>query len=124
MNITATASRDGRFWLVYVPEVDRYTQGRNLVEAREMARDLAATLLDLPIEDVVLTEMSIELPAEVQADLDRAQELRKQASDANHEAAQLARAAASRLRDGGLTVRDVGAALGVSYQRAHQLIEA
>jgi hypothetical protein len=60
MNITATVSRDGRFWLVYVPEVNQYTQGRNLAEAREMACDLVATMLDLPIGDVQLADMVVE----------------------------------------------------------------
>ncbi|MFT3716804.1 MAG: hypothetical protein QM774_12935 [Gordonia sp. (in: high G+C Gram-positive bacteria)] len=121
MKITATATRDGRFWLVYVPEVDAHTQGRNLAEAQDMARDLAATIRDVPIGDVQLESFTVELPSDVRTELAHAEELREQAQRANSEAARLSRHAALRLRKSGLTVRDVGTALGVSYQRAHQL---
>ncbi|HEX6498731.1 MAG TPA: hypothetical protein VF054_06820 [Micromonosporaceae bacterium] len=37
------AEREGRFWLLTVPELDVVTQARRLTEAEEMARDLIAT---------------------------------------------------------------------------------
>lgn len=121
--ITATASRDGAFWLVYVPEVDQYTQGRNLADAENMARDLAATLWDVPVDEVELESFVISLPHEVRAEMKRATELRERAALANNEAAQASRAAARLMHERHhMTVRDIGAALGVSYQRASQLV--
>lgn len=121
--ITATASRDGAFWLVYVPEVDQYTQGRNLANAKDMARDLAATLWDVPIDEVELESFVIELPDEVRTELERTVELRERAALANSEAAQASREAAQLMHERHhMTVRDIGAALGVSHQRAAQLV--
>ena len=41
---TVRAHRDGdRYWLVHVPEIDHYTQARNIAEIDTMDRDLIAT---------------------------------------------------------------------------------
>ena len=117
----AKASRDGRYWLVYVPEIDKYTQARNLGEVESMARDLIATWLDVgPDTFVVCPE--VELPAEATKHLELAAKCRREAAAAQAEAAREYRVAALSLREKGLTVRDVGVALGVSFQRAQQLI--
>lgn len=87
-----------------------------------MARDLVAIMDDIPADSFDL-DMTIILPADVRADLDRSAELREQAARSKAQAAQLARCAARRLRDHGLPLQDVGTALGVSFQRAKQLID-
>lgn len=122
--ITAQLTRDGRFWLVYVPEIKQYTQARSVREAPDMARDLTAVWLDIPIEDVEFVGLTIELPDDVRTDLTRAAELRQASVQANTESAAAVRSAAHKLREKGLTVRDIGAALDVSYQRAQQLISS
>jgi 5'-3' exonuclease len=43
--------------------------------------------------------------------------------EARKEAATESRRAAKALRASGLTIRDIGAALGISFQRAHQLVK-
>ena len=43
---TARVTRDDRFWLIHVPEIDRFTQARHLREVEAMARDLIAGTLD------------------------------------------------------------------------------
>ena len=118
----AEVDRDGKLWRVRVPEVARATQARTLREAESMARDLVAIMDDIPADSFGL-DMTIILPAEVRAELDRSAELREQAARSQAQAAQLARRAARRLRDQGLPLQDVGTALGVSFQRAKQLID-
>jgi hypothetical protein len=61
-----TATRDGRFWLVHVPAIDKYTQARNVAEVETMARDLIATVTDSPIARV---QVHVRWPAEA-TDLD------------------------------------------------------
>jgi hypothetical protein len=118
----AEVDRDGKVWRVRVPEVARTTQARTLREAESMARDLVAIMDDIPANSFDL-DITIILPAEVRAELDRSAELRAQAAHNQAQAAQLARHAARRLRDQGLPLQDVGKALGVSFQRAKQLID-
>ncbi len=64
----------------------------------------------------------IELPATVREHLARAEQLRSQSAQAQAEAAAAVRAAARELHQGGLPLRDVGQLLGISHQRAHQLV--
>lgn len=118
----AEVDRDGKFWRVRVPEVSRTTQARTLREVEAMARDLIAIMDDIP-EDSFGLEVRITLPDEVQAQLERSAVLREEAARSQAQAAQLSRQAARRLHDQGLPLRDVGQALGVSFQRAKQLVD-
>ncbi|WP_237155319.1 HicB family toxin-antitoxin system [Mycobacteroides abscessus] len=117
----AVASRDTKYWLVHVPEIDKYTQARALAEVEPMARDLIALWLEIP-EDSFDVVTQIKLPPLVQSLLDKAAEHRETAQEFNSLAASEYRQAASELKNRGLTVRDVGMALGVSHQRAQQLV--
>lgn len=118
---TAEVERDGRFWLVWVPEVERVTQARNLREVEPIARDLVAMMLEIAPDSFDL-EIHIKLPADVAEHLSAAQRLREESARANSAAAEEARAAAQALAEAGLPLRDIGIALGVSHQRAHQLL--
>ncbi|BDZ63729.1 hypothetical protein [Agromyces mangrovi Wang et al. 2018] len=115
--------RDGKFWFVEIPSLDGATQARNLAEVEEMAADYIegvtgqdAAAVDLSVE--------IELPIEVEAHLAAASALRAEEAHARSRAAEESRAAARALRAHGLTIREVGAALGISHQRAQQLVSA
>ena len=118
----AEVERDGRFWRVRVPDIDRSTQARSLSEAEAMVRDLIAIMTDVP-QNSFDVEMRIILPEDVQIELDQSQVLREQAKQSQAEAARLARDAAHRLHALGLSLRDIGRALGVTFQRAKQLVD-
>lgn len=118
----AEVERDGRFWRVRVPDIDRSTQARSLSEAEAMVRDLIAIMTDVPRNSFDV-DMRIILPEDVQIELDQSQVLREQAKQSQAEAARLARDAAHRLHDLGLSLRDIGRALGVTFQRAKQLVD-
>jgi predicted ribonuclease YlaK len=87
-----------------------------------MARDLIAIMDDISADSFAL-EVSIVLPADVQSELDSSARLRADAARSQAQAAAAARRAARRLREQGLPLQDVGRALGVSFQRAKQLID-
>jgi hypothetical protein len=116
----AKVERDGRFWLIRVPEIGRSTQARHLREVEEMARDLIAVMCDVAPDsfDVVVSHR---LPKSVQAHLARAEKLRKESDLAKSRAADESRAAVRELVDAGLPLRDIGQLLGISHQRAAQL---
>ncbi|NNM44427.1 hypothetical protein [Knoellia koreensis] len=118
----AVVERDGRFWLIHVPAVDRWTQARHLREIDTMARDLVAVMLDIEPETITIN-IELRLPEDVTRHLSEAKRLREAAAKANSAAAKESRAAARALADQGLPLRDIGAALGISHQRAAQLLD-
>lgn len=116
----ATVERDGRFWLVKVEGVGA-TQARRLGELEAMTIDLIEVVTGEHDPTVVY---EFRLPQRVRSHLDRADRLRATEAKARSEAAAEVRAAARELHDGGISARDVGRVLGVSPQRAHQLLSA
>lgn len=118
---TAHVTRGERFWVVHVPDVEHYTQARNLGEAEAMAVDLIATLLKKSPKTITVA-LEIDLPKKALRHLEAAVKKADQASRLQNDAALERRAAARVLRDSGLTYTDIGVALGISYQRARQLV--
>jgi hypothetical protein len=87
-----------------------------------MARNLIAIMEDVDPGSFEVDVRFI-LPKDVRLELDKAASLRETAACAQAEAARLARRAAWRLHELGLPMRDAGRVLGVSGQRAQQLVK-
>ncbi len=117
---TALVSRNGKFWHVEVPEIDRVTQARNISEVDDMARDLIAIMAGVEPDSFEL-DVRIQLPDSVRAHLSEVERARGVETEARSRAATELRAAAAELKNAGLSVRELGAVLGISYQRASQL---
>ncbi|RFA12425.1 hypothetical protein B7R22_14930 [Subtercola boreus] len=122
-DFTARVVRDGKFWFITVDGVDGATQARTVREIEPMARDYISIMLGLPESEIMLAT-HIQLPAGAQAHLDRMAALRRESARAQTEAAEESRSAARELKASGLTTREVGSLMGVSHQRAHQLLSA
>ncbi|GAB3670400.1 hypothetical protein [Saccharopolyspora tripterygii] len=116
---TATATREGRWWVVDVGELGM-TQGRSVAEARHMANDLAAAMLDVPITDV---DVSVEfrVGGRLGAKVQEALEANLEAELAKSEAAINYRRVVSELKTDGLSGNDIAAVLGIAPQRVSQL---
>lgn len=118
MSRTATAVREGRFWVVDVAGVG-VTQGRTVREARAMAADLVEAMTG-KAEGV---DVHFELPDDVR-------EAVAHARATSAEAQRLASVAAEEYRhavrglviDRGMSKADVAALLQVSQQRVSQLV--
>lgn len=116
-------SREGKWWMAYVPALDALTQARRMAEVEDMARSLIALTLDVPagavrltveidaIEDLRVTEWLEQLEA------DRAD---AEAATARFRQGQLSLVRS--LRTKGVTVRDIGNMLGISFQRVQQML--
>jgi len=116
----ATVVRDGRFWLVQIDGVGS-TQARHLRELDEMSKDLIELMTGSDPTEFDI-EYDIRLPAEVEKHLQRSKELRAASAESQAAAAAEVRIAARQLHEQGIGLRDVGKVLGVSHQRAHQLV--
>jgi hypothetical protein len=118
----ASARQVGKFWYIKIVGLGGSTQARSVKEIDVMVRDYISIMTETEADSFDVT-MQLLLPDDVAATLKRAGELRDIADNARKEAAIESRRAAKALRASGLTVRDIGAALGISFQRAHQLVK-
>jgi predicted phage-related endonuclease len=117
---TATAAREGRWWVVTVEGVG-VTQARTLRDAPAAARGLVSAMLDVEESDVDV-EVTPSLAGDLAAQVRNA---RKRVADAEREraaAAAASRDAARALIGQGLSGADAATILGVSPQRVSQLI--
>jgi predicted RNase H-like HicB family nuclease len=117
------AERDGRLWFLRVNELPGvFSQVRRLDQAEGMARDAIAAFLDIPADgfDVMVT---VKLPADLERDVAGVIDLRGAIDRTEREYAEQTRRLATRLVQGeGMTVREAGRLLGLSYQRVSQLV--
>ena len=119
----ATVTRDGRWWMVRIPEIGGQTQARRLSEAKPMASSLIAVTLNIPADsfdvDVEVEKVGTVQVAERAA---RLRSAREAATRLEREVQNDAESLARDLANEGLPLRDIGDILGISYQRAHQLV--
>lgn len=113
-------SRDGRWWLIRVPELDTVGQARTLAEVNAVARDVIGLWLDAAPDsfDIAVT---VATPAEA-AELWHTANTREEAARAAAAAAaRLRREAVTALTADGISKTDAARLLGVSKQRVSQL---
>jgi hypothetical protein len=116
-------TRDGKWWMVAIPEIDGLTQARRLEEAPLMARDYIAISLEVPIEEVEVAVAVIDVDGiNVLDALAKLESEKAEAEAARDQVAEDTRRLAQALAGKKVPVRDIGAILGVSHQRAHQLV--
>lgn len=122
---TARARREGRWWMIDVPEIDGLTQARRLSDVALMARELISVTLDVPIEEVDVTVLVAAVgEVEVAETLEKIQAERAEAARLERQASADARELARNLASADIPMRDIGTILGVSHQRVAQLLAA
>jgi predicted RNase H-like HicB family nuclease len=119
---TAVYERDeSGAWNVHVPEVPGcHTYGRSLRQARERIREA----LGLWVDDADQAELvsDIRLPRKAHVAVRRAKSARARVARDQQQAAEAAGQAIHCLAQLGLSVRDAGEVLGISHQRAQQIL--
>lgn len=127
-------TRDDGWWMVTVPELCGYriangsinlsdtTQARRLADVPGQARDFICTITDSAPSEVNMTVSvsidGIDVTARAAAVTNDREIAERHAVAARNAAQQLARD----LADRGVALRDVGEVLGISFQRAQQLV--
>ena len=119
----AEVTRDGKFWRIHVPGIDRSTQALRYKDVPVMAADLVEIMTGLAAGEYEL-RIEVRLPDSVQDHLARAEVLREEAKRKNSEAATESRAAVRELLAQGLSRREAGDLLGMSFQRVSQLAQS
>ncbi|MQA07764.1 MAG: HicB family toxin-antitoxin system [Pseudonocardiaceae bacterium] len=119
----AEVSRDGKFWLIRVREIDRSTQALRYKDVTTMASELIEIMEDLRSDEYDL-HLDVHLPSSVKDHQARAEVLREEAQRKQAEAAAESRAAVQELLALGLSQREAGDVLGVSFQRVNQLAKS
>ena len=122
---TAIVTRDEKWWMVSIPAIDGLTQARRLSEASEMAREYIAVTLDVALDEVtVIVEVDSVGGINVRDEMTAIRSERAQAAELERDATARATELAKALAKADIPLRDVGAVLGVSHQRAHQLVSS
>jgi hypothetical protein len=116
-------TRDGRWWMIEIPELDGLTQARRLDEVESMAREYIAVTLDVPLSTVAVSVSDIEVDGQdLLASKAIVAALREQARELEEAVAAVSRALATVLTDAKVPLRDIGQMLGVSHQRVSQIV--
>ena len=118
-----TAERDGNRWFLRVDALPGvFSQVRRLDRADSMARDAIAAFLDIPAARFDVS-VSVRLPTDLERDVAGVKDLRGVIDRTEREYAERTRRLAARLVEReGMTVREAGRVLGLSYQRVSQLV--
>ena len=119
--VAVTAERSGRWWVLEAPEAGAVSQCRRLSEVDSEMREAIAYQLKLAPDAFDIDVEVIPTTAYLQ-DVAAAEELQAQAVTAALQAAAARACVAKGLAErDGLSVRDIGRVMGISFQRAQQL---
>jgi hypothetical protein len=117
-------TREGKWWMIAIPELDALTQARRIDDIPTMAREVIALETGVALADVAI-EQRIELvaggedlAARVRTIRDHRARLSEEEARVQTEMAQFAKELAA----ADVPVRDIGSLLGVAHQRVSQLV--
>ncbi len=120
MKITATAERQADGWLIACPELDNFTTtSKRLDKATEQLKALAEKTSGESQCDIVVKVEAV-MPGII-CEIEAAQSKMRDATRLQEEASNEIRDVVGRMRDEGLTMRDIAVLLGVTPQRVAQL---
>ena len=120
-----TVTREGKWWMVAVPAIDGLTQARRLSEIKDMAVSLIAITLDVPASRVGVNVVAMIVDGTDLVERRRQIDVEREAArQAERKAAALMADLVRRLDADHVPLRDIGEAVGVSFQRVHQLLNA
>jgi hypothetical protein len=120
LEIKAKFERLAEGWRVEVPSLNNFVStAKRLDKATEQIKDLAQSLTGEDRCNIIIKVEAI-MPGII-CDLEAAQEKSREATRLQEEASGEIRDVVSRMRDEGLTMRDIAVLLGVTPQRVAQL---
>jgi hypothetical protein len=118
---TVTAEREGRWWALQCVEVPGAISQVTRLDQADVIKEAIAWVADVP-EGSIEIEVIPQISADTREHMDAARQLREESDRAKRRAAEEARFAAAALARDGLSLRDIGVVMDVSFQRAQQLV--
>jgi predicted RNase H-like HicB family nuclease len=120
---TVTTERSGNWWAFSVPEIPgAHGQAKRLEQVRDEARDVISMMLDAE-PDSFDVALSVRLDPRIEHALDEAKAARQELDSYQRVAQEKLRLAAEQIKEvGGLSIRDIGSLLDVSFQRISQIL--
>ena len=120
---TVTTERSGNWWAFSIPEIPgAHGQAKRLEQVRDEARDVISMMLDAE-PDSFDVSLSVKLDPRIEHALDEAKAARQEFDSYQRAAQEKLRLAAEQIKEvGGLSVRDIGSLLDVSFQRISQIL--
>ena len=120
---TVTTERSGNWWAFSVPEIPgAHGQAKRLEQVRDEARDVISMMLDAEPDSFDLA-LSVRLDPRIEHALDEAKAARQELDGYQRVAQEKLRHAAEQIKEvGGLSIRDIGSLLDVSFQRISQIL--
>lgn len=120
MEIKAKFERQADGWRIEVPQLQNFvTTSKRLDKATEQIKDLAQAITGEERCEIIIKVEAV-MPGII-CDLEAAQEKSREALRLQEEASAEIRDVVARMRDEGLTMRDIAVLLGVTPQRVAQL---
>lgn len=115
--------RDGKWWMIEIPEIDGLTQARRLGEVEDMARSFIAVDQDLAPSEIELMNPQVLVAGnDLASTMKEILDLRSSARKLEEQVAALMIETARKLAKAEVPLRDIGTVLEVSHQRVHQLL--
>jgi hypothetical protein len=120
---TVKTERSGNWWAFSIPEIPgALGQAKRLGQVDVEARDVIAMMLEVD-EDSFGIQLDVKLDPETEHIVAEAKDARAKLEDFQRIAAEQSRKAAERLKSKtGLSTRDIGSLLGISFQRVSQVL--
>ncbi len=119
--VKVTRNERRHLWVIHVPAIRRTAESRNLRNVDDLVVRLIHETTKEPVSRIRL-DYEFALPRSVRERLERGRRLRRTSVEAQAKATAEYRAVARYLHEAGMPLRNVGEVLGVSHQRAHQLL--
>ena len=121
MQINVQCERQGENWLVAAPELNNFTTiTKRLDKAKDLVESRAREIYGNELCDVVV-KVNADMPGII-CDIESAQQKMLEASRLQEQASAEIRDVVQRMRQQGLTMRDIAVLLGVTPQRVAQLV--
>lgn len=117
MELVANCERTAEGWTVDVPEINLHTSAKRLDKVAELVKNASGQGENCELVIKVIAKM----PGII-CDIESAQQKMKDAARLQEEASAEIRDVVSRMRNEGLTMRDIAVLLGVTPQRVAQLV--